>query len=57
MRIKKIEKIILTNDEHNALNELWQKLRDLDVEDEDMDLACRALQGAIRDFLEFCYLD
>ena len=51
MRVEKIERIVLTVDEVDTLNELWQKIKDLEIEDEDLDETCKNLQGAISEFL------
>lgn len=51
MRVKKIERIILTVDEANTLNELWEKINSLEIEDDDLDEICKNLQGAITEFL------
>ena len=58
MRVKKIEQIVLTVEEANTLNELWKKIKDLEVEDLDLDEICKGLQNAITEFLGVVdYLD
>ena len=51
MRVQKIEQIILTENEIKTLNELWRKIRDLEIEDDNLDEICANLRGAITEFL------
>ena len=57
MRVEKIERIVLTVDENKVLEELWQKINNLDIEDYDLNEIRRKLQGAIGSFLDNCSED
>ena len=58
MRVERIERIILTVDEAEALNELWQKINGLEIENDDLEGVCENLLSAITEFLGVIdYLD
>lgn len=57
MRVEKKEQIVLTTNEYKVLDEIWDKLEDLKIEDDDMVIVRNTLQGAITDFLEHCAED
>ena len=51
MRVERTERIILTVEEANTLNELWQKINSLEIKDDVLDEICENLQDAITEFL------
>lgn len=57
MRVEKKEQIVLTTNEYKALDEIWDKLENLKIEDDDMVIVCNTLQEAITNFFENCSED
>lgn len=57
MRVEKKEQIVLTTNEYKALDEIWDKLEGLKIEDDNMNIVCNTLQEAITNFFENCSED
>lgn len=57
MRVEKKEQIVLTTNEYKALDEIWDKLESLNIEDDDMVIVRNTLQEAITNFFENCSAD
>lgn len=57
MRVEKKEQIVLTTNEYKALDEIWDKLESLKIEDDDMVIVRNTLQEAITNFFENCSED
>jgi hypothetical protein len=54
MRVEKKEQIVLTTNEYKVLDEIWDKLENLKIEDDDMVIVRNTLQEAITNFFENC---
>lgn len=57
MRIEKKEQVVLTANEYKVLDEIWDKLESLKIEDDNMVIVRNTLQEAITNFLENCAED
>lgn len=57
MRVEKKEQIVLTAGEYKILDEIWDKLENLKIEDDNMVIVRNTLQEAITNFFENCSED